>query len=263
MIDFLTKSSLGMFARCPTQFERRYINQEIIPPGIAARQGSAVHKGAEVNHIQKITTRTDMIVSDIQDATRDHYVKIIKEEGVFIPPDKLSEKNKLLAEGLDNSVKLATLYVEELAPLIQPIMVEERLYWDHPETGIALSGQLDVLTEENWLPDIKTSGKSKNQREADISLDLTMYAGLVANHTGQWPDIVSLEVLVNTKTPKLQSLESTRGPNDFFVLIQRIKVVWKQIQTGLFPPCAPDFWMCNPEYCGYFGSCRYSIKNRH
>jgi len=38
-VDFLTKSMLGMFARCPAQFERRYINNEIIPPGIAARQG--------------------------------------------------------------------------------------------------------------------------------------------------------------------------------------------------------------------------------
>jgi len=261
-IDFLTKSMLGMFARCPAQFERRYIYNEIIPPGIAARQGSAVHKGAEVNHIQKVKTMVDLSLEDIQDATRDHYVHLVKEEGVFIPEDKVSEKNKLLAEGLDNSVRLAKLYTDEVAPLIQPVMVEERLYWDHPETGIPLSGQLDVLTVKNCLPDLKTSGKSKAQKEADISLDLTMYAGLVANHTGRWPDKVSLEVLVNTKIPKHQSLESTRGPNDFFVLVQRVKVVWKQIQTGLFPPCAPDFWMCSPDWCGYFKSCKYSVKRR-
>jgi len=70
----------------------------------------------------------DLPLEDIQDATRDEYVHLVKEEGVFIPEDKLTEKNKLMAEGLDNSVRLAKLYAEELAPKIQPMMVEERLY---------------------------------------------------------------------------------------------------------------------------------------
>lgn len=265
MIDFLTKSMLGMFARCPAQFERRYINQEIIPPGIAARQGSAVHKGAEVNHIQKIISNEDLPISDIQDATRDHYVYLVKEEGVFIPPEKLSGASALLAEGLDNSVKLAKLYAEEVAPLIEPILVEERLFYEIPDYNIPLSGQLDVLVEENanlWLPDLKTSGRSKSPREAIVSLDLTMYAGLVANHIGKWPNRVSLEVLVNTKEPKHQSLESVRGPADWQVLVNRVIVVWQQIQSGLFPPCDPNFWMCSPEWCGYYKSCKYAMKRR-
>lgn len=246
-IAFLTKSMLGMFARCPAQFERRYINNEIIPPGIAARQGSAVHKAAEINHVQKIATRTDLDVSDIQDAARDHYVHLVKNEGVFIPSDMLGEKNKILADGLDKTVRLAGLYAKEVAPKINPIMAEERLYKEVPGLEIPLSGQLDVLTEELWLPDLKTSGKSKHQREADVSLDLTMYAGLVAERIGKWPEKVSLEVLINNKTPKHQSLESTRGPEDFAVLVERIKVVWRQIQTGIFPPCSPDSWLCD-EY---------------
>lgn len=262
-IQYLTKSMLGMFARCPQQFERRYINNEIIPPGIAARQGSAVHKGAEINHIQKIESRTDLSVSDIQDAARDHYVHLIKDEGVFIPFDKLSEKNKLLAEGLDISVRLAELYANELAPKIQPIMAEERLYYYDPEIlEIPLSGQLDMLDETNWLPDLKTAAKSKTQREADISLDLTMYTGLVAHRTGNWPDKVSLEVLVNTKTPKHQSLESVRGPEDFAILIERVKVVWAQICSGLFPPCDPGFWLCDEKWCGYYRSCKYAVHRR-
>ena len=89
-----------------------------------------------------------------------------------------------------------------------------------------------------------------------------MYAGLVASHIGKWPEKVSLEVLVNAKTPKHQSLESTRGPNDFFVLVNRVQVVWAQIKTGLFPPCDPGFWMCQEAYCGYYKSCKYSVQRR-
>lgn len=262
MVDFLTKSMLGMFARCPAQFERRYVNNEIIPPGIAARQGSGVHRGAEANHKQKIDTKKDLLTSDIQDVARDEYVRLVKEEGVFLPPEQVSEKNKLLAEGLDNTVRLAEVYATSLAPQINPLMVEERIIKDIEGVGIPLSGQLDVLTEDWWLPDIKTTSKSKNQREADISLDLTMYAGLVAFHTGRWPDKVSLEVMVNAKTPKHQSLESKRDINDFYVLVNRVQVVWAQIKTGLFPPCDPGFWMCHPNYCGYYQSCKYAIHRR-
>jgi hypothetical protein len=267
VVEFLTKSMLGMFARCPQQFERRYINGEIIPPGIAARQGSAVHKSAEINHQQKLTTKVDMDVKDIQDAARDYYVYLVKEEGVFIPSELVSEKTSLLADGLDASTRLAKLYAEDVAPLIHPVMVEERIFWENPAIEIPLSGQLDVLSQaedsgELWLPDFKTSGKSKAQKEADISLDLTMYAGLAAYRLGKWPDKVSLEVLVNNKTPKHQSLQSERGPNDFFVLMERVKVVWAQIKTGLFPPCSPDFWLCDPHWCGYFKSCKYSVKRR-
>lgn len=259
MIEFLTKSMLGMHSRCQAQFERRYINNEIIPPGIAARQGSGVHKGAEVNHRHKLHSKQDLPLDVIQDAARDHYVYLVKEEGVFIPPDKISEKNKLLAEGLDNTVKLTHLYVNELAPQIHPVLVEERLYLSLPDI-IPLNGQLDVYTEENWLPDLKTTSKSKSQREADISLDLTMYAGLAAYHLGKWPERVSLEVLVNAKEPKHQSLESKRGPEDFGILLNRVKVVSAQIKTGLFPPCDPGSWVCSPMWCGYYKSCKYAVR---
>lgn len=260
MIDFLTKSMLGQFARCPAQFERRYINNEIIPPGISARQGSGVHKGAEVNHLQKIASRKDLPLDVIQDAARDHYVSLVKNEGVFISKSEVGETQKLLAAGLDNTVRLAKLYTEELAPTIQPVMAEERLFFDCQ--GIPLSGQLDVLTEDDRLPDLKTASKSKSQSEADVSIDLTMYAGLVANHIGKWPEEVSLDVLVNSKEPKLQILRSTRGPKDWLVFMERVKVVWAQIHTGLFPPCEPNSWICSPKWCGYFESCRYSMKRR-
>jgi len=81
-MEAITQSMLGMFLRCPHQFERRYLRGEIIPPGIAARRGSATHE--------------DLPVGDLRDAARDHYVRLVKEEGVFISKDQLPEKEKLL-----------------------------------------------------------------------------------------------------------------------------------------------------------------------
>jgi len=260
-MEAITQSMLGMFLRCPHQFERRYLRGEIIPPGIAARRGSATHRAAQINHEQKLHSQEDLSVDDLQDAARDHYVKQIKEEGVFIPKDKISEKEKLLAGGLDAAVRLTKLYRETLAPTIRPALVEEKLTID-AGLDLPIQGTIDVLTEDHWLLDLKTADKSKGSDEAEHSLQLTLYAGLVAHRTGKWPVRISLEILVNNKEPKLQSLTTTRGPEDWVNLLLRVKLLLAQIQVGIFPPCDPNSWICSPNWCGYFWPCKYSIKRR-
>jgi hypothetical protein len=252
---------LGIFLRCPHQFERRYLRGEVIPPGIAARRGSATHKAAQINHEQKLHTQADLPVDDLQDAARDHYVHLIKEEGIFIPKDQISEKDKLLASGLDAAVRLTKLYRESLAPAIQPVLVEEKLILD-VGLDLPLQGTIDVLTTDNWLPDFKTADRSKGPKDADHSLQLTFYAGRVAQHTGSWPERISLEVLVNNKEPKLQSLPTSRGPAEWTNLLLRIQLMVAQIHTGLFPPCDPSAWICSPQWCGYFWTCKYAFKRR-
>jgi hypothetical protein len=261
MIDYISQSSFGMFLRCPQQFERRYVNGEIIPPGIAARRGSATHKAAQINHEQKLTSKKDLPTDALQDAARDHYVKLVKEEGVFIPKDRVSEKNALLAGGLDAATRLTKLYHEALAPSIQPALVEQKLSID-AGLSLPIAGIVDVLTDTNWLPDLKTADKSKGASEAENSLQLTFYAGIVANHTGKWPEKISLEILVNNKEPKLQSLPTTRGPDDWANLMLRLQLFCAQLEIGIFPPCDPGAWICSPQWCGYFWTCKYSIKGR-
>jgi hypothetical protein len=198
-------------------------------------------------------------LGDLQDAARDHYVTLIREEGVFIPKDHVSEKERLLAVGLDAAVRLTKLYWESLAPTIWPRLVEEKMTCD-VGVGLPLQGTIDVLTTDQWLPDLKTAEKSKGLKEADHSLQLTFYAGLVAHQTGTWPRKVSLEILVNNKEPKLQSLTTSRGPEDWRNLLQRIYLMVTQIEAGLFPPCDPGAWICSPFWCGYFWTCTYSLK---
>lgn len=259
MIESISQSMLGMFLRCPAQFERRYIIGEIIPPGIAARRGSATHKAAQINHEQKLQSKEDMIVNDLQDVARDHYVKLIKEEGVFIPKETVGEKEKLLAEGLDAAVRLTKLYREELAPSIYPVLVEQKLSID-AGLDVPITGIIDVLTEDNDLEDMKTSDKSKPAGEAENSLQLTFYSGLVYHRTGKWPRKTNLRILVNNATPKLQTLESSRGPRDWERLIERIRFVLMQIRVGIFPPADPNSWSCTPKFCGYWFTCRWGAK---
>jgi hypothetical protein len=250
-MEAITQSMLGMFLRCPHQFERRYLRGEIIPPGIAARRGSATHKADQINHEQKLHTQADLPVDDLLDAARDHYVKLVQDEGVFIPKDQVAEKDQLLAKGLDAAVRLTKLYREALAPAILPILVEEKMTLD-AGLDLPLQGTIDVLTFGPGLPDLKTAEKSKGPKEADHSLQLTFYAGLVAHQTGRWRAKISLEILVNHREPKLQSQLTNRGPEDWTNLLLRIHLMLSQIHIGLFPPCDPGAWSCSPPMVRLF-----------
>ena len=68
MIKHLSISQLGMFQRCGEQWRRRYLDEEVFPPGIAARVGSGVHKAAEINFKSKMQTGEDMPLDAVQDA---------------------------------------------------------------------------------------------------------------------------------------------------------------------------------------------------
>lgn len=257
MIRSISKSSLSMFLRCPVQWERRYVYEERIPPGIAARRGGAVHKAAQVNHEQKIISGQDLPASDLQDAARDYYVNTIKENGVFIPKSQLSEKNELLNEGLNTSVRLAKLYRDDVAPTIQPQLVEEKLEID-AGFEVPIVGIVDVYTADKRLPDFKSADKSPAQGIADTSLELTFYAGLVAHATGEWPAEVSLDYLVDLKKgPKYDPQKSHRGPRDWDVLMQRVQLMLEQIRAGIFPPCDPGSWVCSERWCGFALTCKW------
>ena len=49
MIDSIHQSTANTALRCGEQFRRLYIEDERIPPGIAAGRGTGVHKANEVN----------------------------------------------------------------------------------------------------------------------------------------------------------------------------------------------------------------------
>lgn len=262
-MEYISQSMLNTFYRCPEQFRRRYIDGEILPPGIAARKGSATHKAAEINHQHKIATKSDMSLGDLQDAARDEYVRLVKEEGVFIPKEEAGETKKLLADGLDSTVRLTKVYREKVAPQIQPILVEEIIYLD-AGLSLPLRGIVDVVTEKEGgkihLPDLKTTAKAYSQGTADSALQLTFYGGLVAERLGQWPDSYSLEIMIDNSKSYHQSLTTSRTKADWEILMMRIENMLEHLKAGLFHPCDPGHWCHSPKWCGFFWSCKYANK---
>lgn len=255
MIRSIHQSMVNSWLACGERFRRRYIEGDIIPPGIAARRGSGFHKGAEVNHRQKIASGSDLPLPDLQDAARDEYVRLVRDEGVFIPRASLSEKNSLLNEGLNQTIQAMEIYHSQIAPDIQPALVEQ---FAEADIGLAvpLAGTIDVSDANRRIIDLKLQ-KRKSQEWADRELQPSFYAVLYKSLTGNDLSAFVYEQVIPNKAMLREPLATKRGEADFRRLKRYLAAFLNDLKSGNFRPAEPGHWLCSENFCGYFRSCSY------
>lgn len=257
----VSASRLNMREKCGEQYRRRYIEGEIIPPGISMATGTAVHKVGEKIQVHKLEHDGDILtLEEVKDTARDELVKATEERGLLLNTDERKKgKTVVVGQAQDESVSLATLYHSELASVINPLSVDSL----EKKFNIALEGYPYDLTgridieDSLGFRDLKTSGKSAVQAEVDRSLQYTFYALWYWAHHKVFPKQIVQDTLVKTKVPKYQPIITERGQKDFDVLYRRLINFCECVEKGVFPPATPLSWWCSPKWCGYYETCKY------
>ena len=167
-----------------------------------------------------------------------------------------------MAEGKDSAVALATVYRRDLAPKIMPALVEERISIDLLGVDLPIVTVLDCYTADKSLRDLKTSGKKWGEDKAHTSHQPTAYREAVKEATGEYPASLCFDVLVNTKTPSLQTIPTDRTPDDLAILAKQFEIMLASVRAGIFPPAQPDHWCCSMKFCGYFFTCPHIPAHR-
>lgn len=254
MLNSIHQSTLNMAFRCGEQFRRRYIEDEIIPPGIAAGRGTGVHKANEVNLKQKITSKVDLPVSDLKDAARDGYIHSFRN-GVYLAKEDKSSKDKLLNDGLNDTIRLTELYRKEVAPDIQPLEVERPFEID-VGLPLLLAGRID-MEEDFKVDDLKTAGMSWPEGRIDKEIQPIFYSYAHEKETGIRPEFIyHILVALKTKT-KRQVQKITATDNHYRALFAKLKMFCQMLDTGTFLPANPSSWWCTEKWCGYYSTCPY------
>lgn len=246
--------------RCPEQFRRRYIEGDILPPGIAAHVGSGLHGAAELNFTEKLITGEDQPKSILQDAAATAYRARLDRDGVFVCHAEMPSLQKDLAAGLDMAVKLVDPFFE-FAPEIQPSLVEHKSSID-VEGLPRITGTVDLYTVDKRLSDLKTAKRTWSQQQADTTTQLTIYREFVKRELGTPPDTYTIDCFVKTKTPKYESVKTVRNDEDFEVLANKMRLMMRMVNAGIFPPADPGSWVCSPRFCGYYLTCTYIAAHR-
>jgi hypothetical protein len=247
---------ISMWSHCGEAFLRRYLQGEIMPPGIAARRGSATHKGAEINNKQKRLTRTDLPVSDLKDATRDEFMKLIKTEGVFIPQEDISRKDQILNEGLNEALSAISIYHSQIAPKIMPSSVEEQLSCAAPGISLPLAGTLDLQDEDGYIQDLKVM-KRKNQAWCDASIQPSFYYLLKRGQQGNFPKGFKYQFIIPNKEMVAEELSTYRTMGDMKRLLMLLDLFERDLKAGIFKPADRSDFLCSPLFCGYWKTCKW------
>jgi hypothetical protein len=252
-------SALGM--KCMEQFRRRYIEREVIPPGVALIVGTGTHKGVDVNMHHKMATGELLPEDAVADAARDG-VNLAWDGGVKLEPEELQRGMKIVrGEAVDKAVRLAKLHHREKAPQINPIHAERPWALEIEGYPIDLVGRLDIQ-EADTVRDTKTSGKTPADTCAQKSLQLKAYALAVKILDGKPPSRVFLDYLIDTKTPKSATFGHEPDAEDFQAVLNRLEVIAAAMKAGVFVPVEPDHWACSERFCGYHSTCRFVCRPR-
>ena len=254
---YLSMTRLEMYSRCGEQFRRRYVEGEIIPPGIALAVGSGVHAGAEVNFRQKIESYADLPETEVVEAAVAGFEGFVAG-GIQLTPDEESVgAAKVIGKAKDQVAALASVHAREQAPDYQPVSVEERFLLELPDASYDLVGVPDLVDDQGRVVDIKTRGRRFSQADADKNLQLTMYAAAFRRHYGRDPAALRLDTLLKTKKPGRHVVETHRGDADYAALAARVNAMIAGLEKGVFMPAEVGHWCCSPTWCGYWNTCPY------
>lgn len=223
------------------------------PPSLRAIRGIAVHRAVEVDMTQKIHTYEDIALDEMLDAYDTSWTQET-DTGFAV------DEGENPGEVKDAGYGLLKVYHAEVAPKIQPIMVEKPIQFDI--NGQIYSGQIDVAeavyepkTKKRRLVvrDTKTTGKSP--RPENYTLAMTGYAISQRQETGEKEADVVLDYLVATKTPQYREIRYGGPVTDEQIrkFATVVGTVGESIKAGRFAPNGVVSGACS--WCGYQKVC--------
>ena len=246
-------SAITQYLRCPMQyFFQRVIGIPSRSIGTGLVMGSAVHAGLAEYHRrlqQKEAIDTTAILKSFQDCWDE---KESNETILFRDGDT---RNDSIAQG----VHLLELYLREPPPegivaveqrILVPLYNSQGEYLETPLVAIT-----DLITETDQdltVREFKTSGRAYSESEVETSLQPTCYVHAVRETLGRDAN-VEYTILIKTKSPKIQRLQTSRYAEDCGRLGDLVQTIQRAIDLGIFYPVESPM---NCSTCAYRQQCR-------
>jgi hypothetical protein len=253
MITHISQSLLNRWLMCGEWVRRNYFEGDGFPSGVHAKVGSAVHRAVELHNRDRIRGGCGLCVSDMQDAARDAYMNMLRDEGIFIARRDLPDANTIMQKGLDLSIRAAARYRTDYADTYTPLGAEEVLEADIG-WGIPLRGVIDI--REKKIRDVKVHFRKRAQDWADSNLQPTVYTYLHKVNYGYAPDFLYDQIVAGIN-PKAAPLTTSRNKPDYEMLFRIIGYFMNDMRAGVFRPAAPGHWLCSEKWCCYHETCSY------
>jgi len=257
----ISPSQIGMLGKCGEQYRRRYVEGEILAPGIAQIRGRSTHATNEKNLIHKLETGVLLPLDEVRQLAAESVDAALA--GEFVLDGDYEEVGLTAARGMvkDEVISLSTLHATQLAPLAEPEAIELKVEVPPSDVlPVTLVGVIDLIDRSRGVRDTKTAQKSPNADAAHNSDQLTTYDLLHRAHKKSPPAGLGLDHLI--RTPKkgelrVVSQETSRTIEDLGVFVRRANAAVRSIESEVFLPAPQDHWACSLKWCGFASTCPY------
>jgi len=245
-------SSITQYLTCPLRYYFQRIlclPQPTVSSGLVL--GSAVHAALAEYHRDlkdgKVPRRDRLMQAYIHEWDR--------RDGTEVTFKDSETRQDLMDQGL----ALVELYLKEPPPE-RIVAIEEEIIapvhnsrGEYLETPIVAIADLIVATDDGLVVrELKTAARAYSESETTSSLQPTCYVNAVQEVYGE-PTSVEYTVLVKTKTPKLQHLDTTRSSEDLGRLGDIVEAVERAVQANIYYPVETPM---NCSTCPYRTPCR-------
>jgi len=236
--QYISPSRLNTWMACPLKFQLHYVEGIRTPTSPAMFVGKRGHRALEIYGRHRMLGIT-LEAGDVARRMMDGWdAAVASDEMTFaIETDEMAMKKQ--------SVDLVTAYLAHVpsdepkpqaveltmeAPLVDPFTGEDM--------GIPLLGVIDLILPDEGgqaIIDFKTSSRSAPPLEITHEVQLSCYAYLFRQATGQKESGLEIRTLVKTKTPKVEFHEYPARTEDHLRrLFSLIREYLDALDTGKF-----------------------------
>lgn len=246
-------SALTQYLRCPLQyFFQRVLGQkpQFTPSSLAL--GSAVHQALAAYHTS-LKDQRPINATAVRATFLDAWQTRKTQETIHL--EDADDEDRLIAQGTG----LLTAYLREPPPenivaveqeLIAPLSNSRGEFLEKPIATV-----IDLIARPASglkITDLKTSSRSYSAMDASLSLQATCYVNAVYENCGELPTF-EYAVMVKTKLPRVQRIETTRTRADLGRLGDLVQTVDRAVEAGIFYPVESQL---NCSSCPFRKPCR-------
>jgi len=246
----LSPSMVIQYLSCPRKFYYNYVAQLPRTFNYYLAYGAAFHRVVEETHFQKIETRKDLPIDLLTDMIRDE-MEYADADWSLKPKD----------EAKDEGVIGVRAYMEKVAPAIQPICVEHQWSMEIKNRPWIISGKTDLITEENLVAELKTSGTNVNVVKKDHRFQTGVYVAEWREESGI-PDVQARIDYSKRGGTDISSLPVTFGDSLHKYVVSTFDQVARGIQLEVWPANRIGNYLCSRKYCPYFNACEADCGGR-
>ena len=207
--------------------------------------GVATHRAAECNYRQKVETKEDLAVEEVQ--------VIFAEEFDQLADQTAWEDGESPGQVKDQGIEGVTLYMREIAPKVQPAWVEagHEISLENERFKVVID-LIDVLGR---IRDLKTVSRTPPEEKVAKDLQLTTYAIAHRQLLGCPETGLFMDCIVRNKNVKVVSFKiPPRTEVEIKRTLDLVNNVAKAIREKIYYR-QPHNFMCTPSGCGYYQIC--------